>query len=102
MAIQTKVLAVLPWDADLVARLEIDYDNADLRIRTVRVVNPAPRGLIVTAARTNGTRTYSATAPANQTTTVTVPTTAANRLQLVVDAQGRLDGVEYSTAWAAA
>lgn len=100
-------MAVLPWydDAGVLtatARLEIDYDNVDLRVRTVRVVNPAPRGLVITAARTNGTRTYTATAPASQTTTQSIPTTVANRLQLVVDARGRLDGVEYSTAWAAA
>jgi len=102
MAIVTKVIAVLPWDADLIARLEIDYDNVDLRVRVVRVINPAPRGLVITAARTNGTRTYSVTAPANQTSSVNISTTTANRLQLNVDVRGRLDGVEYSTAWAAA
>lgn len=102
MAIATKTLAVLPWDETTGARLEIDYDNIDLRIRVVRVVNTAPRGLTVTAARTNRTRTYSATAPAGQTTAVNISTTAANRLQLVLDARGRLDGVEYSTAWEAA
>lgn len=102
MAIRTKVIAVLPWDDARVARLEIDYDDVDLRVRVVRVVNPAPRGLVITAGRTNQTRTYTATAPANQTTTQTISTTAANRLQLVLDARGRLDGVEYSTAWAAA
>lgn len=102
MAIATKTLAVLPWDETTGARLEIDYDNVDLRVRTVRVVNTAPRGLVVTASRTNGTRTYSATAPAGQTSAINISTTTANRLQLVLDARGRLDGVEYSTAWAAA
>ena len=102
MAIITKVIAILPWDADLIARLEIDYDNVDLRVRSVRVINPAPRGLVITAARTNGTRSYSVTAPANQNSSVNVSTTSANRLQLNIDARGRLDGVEYSTRWAAA
>lgn len=102
MAIITRTLAVLPWDETRTALLQIDYDDADLRVRVVRVVNPAPRGLVVTAARTNGTRTYTATAPANQTTEVNIPTTAASRLQLNVDSRGRLDGVEYSTRWEAA
>lgn len=102
MAIVTKTMAYLPWDETTFARLEIDYDNVDLRVRVVRVVNTAPRGLIVTANRTNKTRTYSATAPAGQTSAINISTTAANRLQLVLDARGRLGGVEYSTAWAAA
>lgn len=102
MAIVTKTIAVLPWDETLTALLQIDYDDVDLRVRVVRVINPAPRGLVVTAGRTDGTRTYTATAPANQTTTQNISTGAAQRLQLVVDARGRLDGVEYSTAWAAA
>lgn len=102
MALVTKTIAVLPWDETATALLQIDYDDVDLRVRVVRVVNPAPRGLVITAKRTDGSRTYSVTAPANQTTEQAVPTTPANRLQLVVDARGRLDGVEYSTAWAAA
>lgn len=101
MAIVTKVLAILPWDETTVARLEIDYDDVDLRVRVVRVVNPAPRGLVVTAARTDGSLSYQATAPANQTTEQNISTGAAQRLQLVVDERGRLDGVEYTTAWAA-
>lgn len=102
MAIVTRTMAVLPWDEARVALLQIDYDDVDLRVRTVRVINPAPRGLVVTAGRTDGTRTYTATAPPNQTTEVNVPTGAINRLQLNVDARGRLDGVEYSTRWEAA
>lgn len=102
MALVTKVLAILPWDETTVARLEMDYDDTDLRVRTVRVVNPAPRGLLVTASRTDGSLSYNATAPANQTTEQAISTGAAQRLQLVVDERGRLDGVEYSTAWAVA
>lgn len=109
MAIVTKTIAVLPWDETTTALLQIDYDDVSLRVTAVRVINPAPRGLIVTAGRTDGRRTYTATAPGaddahptGQTTTVTVPTGAAQRLQLVVDERGRLDGIEYSTQWAAA
>ena len=102
MATVTKTIAVLPWDDTLTALLQIDYDDVTLRVRVVRVINPAPRGLVISASRTDRSRVYSVTAPANQTTEKAVSTGAAQRLQLVVDARGRLDGVEYSTAWAAA
>ena len=96
MAIVTRVASTVAHSDGTVARLEYDYDDGDLRIRTIRCINETPRTARVLAARTNGTRQHSADTAPRATRTVNVPTTAANRLQLVVDQRGRLDGVDFS------
>lgn len=100
MAIVTRTIGVAV-EAEGSATLQIDYDDADLRVRVVRIVNTHPALTArVTARRNDGTGpTRTLDGPPNQTTEQTIPTSPSQRLQLVVDAQGRLDGAEYSFAW---
>jgi hypothetical protein len=109
MAIVTQQLAAFDEGR---CRMEIDYDDADLMVRTFRCINDSvyPVGHPLAgqtipaygeARRTNGTGpTYSQTF---DTTFFeqTIPTSPANRLQLTVNANGRLDSVEYSFRWPA-
>lgn len=99
MALVTREIgrAYDPGDPALVATLEIDYDDGDLRVRTVRIVNGTTLLARVTARRTDGTGpTRTLEAPAGQTVSLAVGTIPAQRLQLVVDSRGRLDGVDYT------
>ena len=99
MAIVTRSIATLVHDDGTTARVEIDYDDADLRIRVIRVVNQTPVAVVIEAARTDRSRVHTQTFAANQTTERTVPTNPNNRLQLRVDSRGRLDDVEYALRW---
>lgn len=100
MAIVTKTIGTAV-EAAGGAELRIDYDDADLRVRAVRIVNTHPALTArVTARRNDGTgpvRTLDG--PPNQTTEQAIPTSPSQRLQLTVDARGRLDGAEYAFAW---
>jgi hypothetical protein len=100
MAIVTRSIGTA-FEAEGTAELQIDYDDTDLRVRVVRIVNTHPAlSARVTARRNDGTgpvRTLDG--PPNQTTEQAISTSPSQRLQLVVDAQGRLDGAEYSFAW---
>lgn len=100
MAIVTRTIGTAV-EAEGSAELRIDHDDVDLRVRAVRIVNGHPTLTArVTARRNDGTgpvRTLDG--PPAQTIEVAVATTPSQRLQLVVDARGRLDGVEYSFAW---
>jgi hypothetical protein len=93
MAIVTKQLAFIDGGAFV---LEFDYDNVDLRIRTIRGINTGVRSYAVTATSTSNGRQYTATVNAGVTVEQNVPTGAAQRLQLLVTPSGKLDGVEWS------
>jgi hypothetical protein len=100
MAIQTKSLGLLV-EPEGNAELQIDWDDATLLLRAVRVINDHPtRTARVAAQRIDGSRRVTRDAPPNQTTTQNIPTTQANRLQLTVTPEGRLDGVSYEFGWA--
>jgi hypothetical protein len=78
---------------------QYDYDDVSLRIVAIRCINgsAAPAWGRATQINADGTlntsRTYATTFPANQTTVINVPTGASQRLQLFVNATGKLDGV---------
>lgn len=100
MAIQTRNIGTAVEELGS-AELQIDYDDVDLRVRTVRIINGHPSLTArVTARRNDGTGpTRTLDGPPAQTTEQAIPTSPSQRLQLMVDARGRLDGVEYSFAW---
>lgn len=83
-------------------RFEIDYSDTLLRLLAVRCINNStiPASATVTAV-SQPTRTYTRTFAASQTTVLNIPTTAATRLNITVDARGRVDGVDYQLAWPA-
>lgn len=92
MATQTKVLI---YDAAQGFRVEYDYDDSTMRITTVRAVNTGSHDVRVTATRVSDGLSYQQVFLSGQTQAFLVPTTPAARLQLTLDALGRLDGVSW-------
>jgi hypothetical protein len=93
MALQTRELANVDGGSFV---LSFDFDDTDLRIRTIRGVNTGTRSYTVVATSTSNGRQYTATVDAGAMVEQSVPTGAAQRLQLSVTPSGKLDGVEWS------
>lgn len=101
MAIVNRAVARMVDDVSgLTAVVSVDYDDAALRITAIRVDNPTSRAILAIARRVNNGRVYSSTFPAGQNTFISVPNSPPqDRLGVTVDAQGRVDGVEYELSW---
>jgi hypothetical protein len=105
MAIRTKVIA--SFDDGHVVWYE-DYDDAQLRITQVRCTNNCQGHQNVDTGQLDGWatkatltvlsngRTYTATVQPGQTLTQDIPTGAQARLDITIDARGRVNGVDYS------
>lgn len=75
----------------------MDYDDVDLRIRAFHGDNRSPtNSATVSATDLSAARTYSKVCPPNVVTDQIVPTGQAQKLQLFINAAGKLDGVEWS------
>jgi hypothetical protein len=106
MAIQTKTLGVLNEDEGS-ATLQIDYDDALLRLTTVRIINTHPTRTARVSATVvaNPNRTASMdglppVAPAtSKTSSQNLPTGQTQRFNITVLPSGRLDGVDYQFGW---
>lgn len=98
MAIVTKQLAM--FDNGNVT-LEIDYDDATLLLRAVRCVNNSAQPCAYRATHLATGRNVSGSFAAGRTVSVNIPTNAAARMQITIDARGRVDGVEYQLSWPA-
>lgn len=79
----------------------IDYDDALLRLTALRCINNSTELAWgrVTNLQTN--RSYEQTFAANQTTEISIPGNAAQRLNISIDANGRIDGCDYFFMWPA-
>jgi len=73
---------------------QYDYDNVTFFMLAVRCINNGDHSVFGQAKQVSNQRTYSQTFPVG-TTQINIPTNTANRLELQVDAAGRLDGVEW-------
>lgn len=74
---------------------QYDYDDGTLRVLAFRCINDTGLPAYGWVARANNFNVnYSATFPANTTTEYPVGQGAANRLQLTLLPNGKLDGVE--------
>jgi hypothetical protein len=79
-----------------IAELQVDFDDVSMRLTAVRIVNPTAFAMYAVVRRGDGSgQTYTLSAPAGQTVEQVIPGQAANRLGVTIDANGRLDGVEY-------
>jgi hypothetical protein len=78
-----------------VATLDYVYDDVTLLMISVTIVNGTSQTAHLEAQSTANGRSYQTDVPPGQTQTTTIPGGAANRLQLTVTPNGRLDGVEY-------
>lgn len=76
-----------------------EYDDAAQRLTRLMCANDsaaATRGSIT--VEKNG-RTFSRTVAAGDSLDVTIPTGAQARLEITVDARGRVDGIDWAFAW---
>lgn len=83
-------------------RIVYDYDDANLRVLAVRVDNQSAQTCYVEAVQTISIgqaptgRKYSALFLPGSLTEIPIPTGPNARLQLQVDARGRLDGISLT------
>lgn len=98
MATVTKTLGV--FDGGNVI-FELDYDDVALRLTAIRCINGSNQPAFGQATATANGRTYSRTFAANATTEQAIPTGAQTRLDITIDARGRVYGVDYALAWPA-
>lgn len=101
MAIVTKPMATHGDDGagNPLVVFEIDYDDADLRVRAVRCINNSGQPAYAEASRLDGSRKVSSVFLAGTTTSFVVLTTAPTRLQLTLTPKGGIDGLAFSTVW---
>lgn len=98
MATVTKNLA---YFAGTSVEFQIDYDNASLLLLAVRCINNSAEAAYGKARHLGTGRVYDSYFPANQTTFLPIPTGPQTRMQVTVDARGRVDGVDYTLMYPA-
>lgn len=91
MAIVTKHLTTINNEITVT----YDYDDVSLIIQTVDVVNTSARDYTVKVTRLNNGQEYEFTIGPGELHQ-NIPQGAATRLGLSINANGRLDGVEWS------
>lgn len=101
MAIVTKAMGGDGNPEHGYVRFEVDYDDTNLRLTTLRCINNSDLPCWGKVLKNSNGRTYQMTFPANQTTTLNIPTGASQRLTITIDANGRIDGVDYFFMWPA-
>ena len=100
MAIQSRVIGVMRDDVSgLTATVEVLWNDQNMRLDGLRGTNPTSRGIrLIARAVADGTE-FSTTFPAGATTTRNIPGGQAAKFGVTIDANGRVDGVEYSIIW---
>lgn len=74
------------------------YEDTTLQIVRINAVNNNTRSYQLSATRLSNGKNYTFTLQPNTTINQTIPTGAANRLQLFVGTNGKLDGVEWAVS----
>ena len=100
MATITKTLGLLVEVAGR-AELQVDYDDALLRLLAVRIINghPTLTARVTATSVANPARTATLDGLPAQTTAQALPTGAGQRFDVTFTASGRLDGVTYLFGW---
>lgn len=99
MAILTKDMGILT-DNGNVATIEVDYDDVALTLVRVRCINGTARAVIVSGTVLKNGRSFSQTFAANQTTEITLPQNTNNKLDITLNPQHGIDGIDYTTRFA--
>ncbi len=73
-----------------------DYDDVSMWLTAVHVVNTGLYPLPASATVTSNGRTFSHTTAPGDTFNQSIPTGVATRLSNFVNAQGRVDGVDWN------
>jgi hypothetical protein len=105
MATVTRTIATLvEASTNLQAIVEIDYDDVQLEVNAIRCVNNTSGRVDVNAVKTMSPsfgRLYQARFPGGRTTFIGIPNTPpSDRVPITIDAQGRVDGIDWQVGWA--
>lgn len=96
MATVTRNIGLLV-DGEDQAIAQVDYDDALLRLTAFRMINNTAIPVVGTVIRDSNGRIYSTTFPARRTTFISIPTNGAqDRIDVVINSNGRINGVNYS------
>ncbi len=94
MAIVGMVLATA-IDEGNAATLEVEYDDSVMRLTAVRCNNNTSRSVVISVVKQSNGRLYNATFPPNSNTFISVPPNpSADRINVSLNPQGRLIGIE--------
>jgi hypothetical protein len=74
------------------ATIELLYDDTNMRATGVQVTNNLPDAIYVEILRDSDHLIYSQRFPGQLTSVINIPTTPAGRINLTMDARGRLRG----------
>jgi hypothetical protein len=77
-------------------RFEIDYDDVLLRLLAVRCVNDSDHTCRASLTQIANGRTYTRDFAPHTTQSLSIPTNVAGRINVTIDARGRVDGVDWS------
>ena len=77
----------------------ITYDNVSNLLTALRCKNDSEQDAIGEATLVANGRSYSKIFQAHTDTNIAIPTQKATRLDITVDANGRVNGVEYHFSW---
>lgn len=80
---------------------EIDYDDVLLRLTALRCVNESTEATFGRVINLETGREYSQIFPASQTTEISIPGNAAQRLNITITPNGKIDGCDYHFMWPA-
>jgi len=96
VAIQTKT--VVEFD-DGRCVWAFDYDDVNLRLTRARCTNGSAQPTKGTVTVVSNGRTFSQVVAAGGSLDQAIPTGAAARLAITVDARGRVDGIDWHFEW---
>jgi len=80
---------------------QYDYNDGTLFVTAFRCINGSDLPAWGSATDLARNRTYEQTFPANATTEQSIPTGAAQRLDLVISPSGRFDNLSVAMRWPA-
>lgn len=76
-----------------------DYDDVQLRLLAIHCVNDTSFNTRGTVTVNSNGRTFSRLVGPNSTFDQNLPSGAQTRLDITVDARGRVDGIDWSFQW---
>ena len=96
-AMAEEVTVIVASFANGLVTVEVDYDDANLRISRVRVINNSDAAAHVTATRISDGRSIAQRFPAQSSTFRSIPTSgpASERMEFFINPGGRLDGISF-------
>ena len=101
MAIQTRRIAGDGSPEKGYVEFWISWDDVGLFLTELKCINNSSEATWGKAINIQTGRSYERTFPANETTILSLPGQSQNRLNITIDARGRVDGCDYFFMWPA-